>query len=165
MKKIFLIGFIIFLLVAVALWILTQQNVKEKMGEATNLPVIGEVSVDGKMETTLQNGQTIRVNDITALTNDLGDGTYAFVGGLEEIDPSFTLSYFGVYDFYQVSINAEPIAEVREEAEQELQAILGVSEETMCQLQHSVMTSVYVNSTYGGVELGFSFCPGSVQFE
>jgi hypothetical protein len=81
--------------------------------------------------------------------------------GSAQADPPFTITYIESTQFFNIGIYAEPLGEVRKQAEQYLKNQLGISEEDMCTLNYSLSTTVHVNPYYGGTSLGFSFCKGS----
>jgi hypothetical protein len=86
------------------------------------------------------------------------DGTCPSAG-----DPGFNIVYFSQEGSFAISLNREPLGEVRRDAEQYLRNMLGISETQMCSLNYYISTTVYVNSRYGSMgNLGFSFCPGAV---
>ncbi len=62
-----------------------------------------------------------------------------------------------------LGLATEPLGTARLEAEKALQTQLGITQQQMCTLKYLVITTTYVNPQYGGKNLGFSFCPGSVQ--
>jgi len=165
--------------VVALLWFLVNQLGlvgKQKIPEeTTEFPQIEETTSLGQQPisevtyeeviTTLSNGEELTLVNILQGTEQLGESTFVLTGGLSEKDPPYTLTYYEKYDFWQLSLNEEPLGAVRRAGEEELQRKLGVDTDTMCLLNHSVMTAGYVNSQLGGVELGFSFCPGSVPLE
>lgn len=125
-----------------------------------------EVMAENTMQTRLRTGEVVSVTNLQTDRYDLGDGdTYVVTGGLNEVDPAYAITYFASYDFYQISLNQEPLAEVRKTAEAELQTTLGVDNATLCGLEVSVRTKVDVSQFFAGQELGISFCPGSVALE
>ena len=77
-------------------------------------------------------------------------------------DLKFTIVYYPDSNSFNIGLSDEPLGTTRLQAEQYLMKTLGVSEQTMCQLNYSVMTTSYVSKTYGGINLGFSFCPGAL---
>ncbi len=64
-----------------------------------------------------------------------------------------------------ISLYKEPLSFSRALAERALTGTLPLSKEEMCTLQVKVTTNAYVNPIYDGLNLGLSFCPGSVELE
>jgi len=91
----------------------------------------------------------------------------------EEINPEFYKNtnkddVFAVYYFSKtgnltINLYDEDTAFAREEAEEYLQSILPYTESELCALDVTVMTNEFVNPALAGINLGFSFCPGSAQ--
>lgn len=133
--------------------------------QPTDPSVDGQVS-DRHMTTRLQSGSSITVNNIKLPEYDVGDNlTYVLAGGLDTSNPRYAITYFSNYDFYQISLESEPLAETRLLAETELKGALGIQESDLCDLNVSVRTRIGVNPFFAGQELGVSFCPGSVALE
>ncbi len=63
-----------------------------------------------------------------------------------------------------IDIFSEPLGSVRFLAEQALATTLGLPTDQICFLDIVVSTNRYVNEQFAGVDLGLSFCPGSIQF-
>lgn len=84
------------------------------------------------------------------------------ISGSEYPLSEFVISYTAVDKSFNISLFKEPLKEVRERAEKEFLAKLGITEGEACHLKYSLATTYWVNEFYGGKNLGFSFCPGSV---
>lgn len=100
------------------------------------------------------------------------DGQYYIVQSSTSCYPDCTEKNINVpYDIlfntadnsFTISILAEPLGSARIAAEQYLMDTLKISREDMCKLNYVVSTTSHVNATYGGTNLGFSFCPGAVK--
>jgi hypothetical protein len=113
----------------------------------------------------IHNGETV--------TDTVNPGTYQLAGSLEycladgtcpsgAATSDFSISYNSKTQFFNVALVNEPLGPVRAAAEKFLTSRLGVSSAQMCRLQYFVGTPNYVNSSYSGKNLGFSFCPGAV---
>lgn len=145
--------------------------------QPTNFPIASSTS-DGlpSIPLMLRNGSTISVNDFTksSLTvTDNQDPTILYLNGdpglcqagvscPEGAGRGFDISFDSEASLFTVTLLKEPLGELRREAEQQLKGILGITETQMCALNYSVGTLGFVSETYGGRELGFSFCPGAV---
>jgi hypothetical protein len=81
-------------------------------------------------------------------------------GGASTTD--FYITYDPADQTFNVLLRAEPLGEVRDEAEQFLQSTLGVTTTQLCNLNITVGTILSVNSNYAGEELRFKDCPNAV---
>lgn len=77
-------------------------------------------------------------------------------------DSRFQIVFFPLDSGFIISLNEEPLGEVRRAAEAALRERLTLSDAELCKLKADVGTVYSVSSTYGGRNLGLSFCPGSV---
>ncbi|MEA2701513.1 MAG: hypothetical protein QOE22_222 [Candidatus Parcubacteria bacterium] len=98
---------------------------------------------------------------------DLYNPGYYHIGYQPEYNPDspgppYLITYTKETGYFNIVLLSEPIGETRRAAEQFLKARLGLSEDEMCSINYSLGAPVWVNSTFAGVELGFSFCPGAV---
>ncbi len=73
----------------------------------------------------------------------------------------FNIFYDSAYGSFTIALLDEPLGELRNSAEQTLQARLGVSQKDMCRLNYYIGTDEGVSSVYAGKNLGFSFCPNA----
>ncbi len=78
-------------------------------------------------------------------------------------ETTYSILYYPNTTGFLVSLLAEPLGASRLAAEKELKAKLGLSTTQICELQVQVFTSISVNETYAGQDLGLSFCPGAVK--
>jgi hypothetical protein len=130
------------------------------MGSATSTPV-------GSLPLLLKSGATIAVPDFTkgAQPAWASAQTGYLVAGTDTGD--FLISYVpsdGVAaSEFLVTLYAEPLGETRRAAEAALRNRLGVANEALCDLDAIVATGPGVSDTYRGLNLGFSFCSGSVK--
>jgi len=126
---------------------------------------------------TLATQERIMVKDFLAngvtFRDPANDGTYFLAGKLDYClengtcpdtsTPTFSIMYLEADQSFSVSLNDEPLKDVRNAAERYLMTALGISEQEMCALNYALGTTVSVNEAYGSVtNLGFSFCPGAV---
>lgn len=63
---------------------------------------------------------------------------------------------------FLVTLFKEPLGTTRRAAEQALRAKLGSTDAQLCKLATSVLAGPGVSTTYEGISLGLSFCPGAV---
>jgi hypothetical protein len=118
---------------------------------------------DKKMTIDLINGQSIEINDVRQGSVSLGDGTYVVYESPDKSTRTFEIIYFEEYQRFHVILEEEPLAEMRRASQIYLSNALGIGFDELCELNHSVMTSVYVNQTWGGAELGFEGCTGAIS--
>ncbi len=115
---------------------------------------------------TLEDGSTVSVSNFTASGQPewaSESNGYQVVGDDEGL---YLVTYlpadeFGAQAQFLVSILAEPLSEVRTQAENALRNRLDVSNEELCALDIQVWTDSDVNASYAGRDLGLSFCPGA----
>ena len=112
-------------------------------------------------------GGTVSVQDFRddsgVVTSPNIPGHYFIAGGLNPNDTgaSFSTFYVDSDQSFTISLLAEPIGEVRKQAEQNLLQHLGISQSDACNLRYQVLVPYRVNSFYSGKNLGFSFCSGA----
>lgn len=117
----------------------------------------------------LLDGRTVLVPDFREITQPEGhvpeQGYQVAIAGKER----YTITYYpedktqGLAPYVLVSLLAEPLGEVRRDAENELRLILNISDADICALPDiQVWTSRSVNEFFAGKDLGLSFCPGAV---
>ena len=76
---------------------------------------------------------------------------------------TFSISFNDEDDTFNIVLLAEPLGEVRREAETHLQNRLGLSNEVMCELNYYIGTPSFVNDSYSNGNMGFSYCSGAVK--
>ena len=128
------------------------------------------ISVAGADGTSIETANfIIAANTVKDTQND---GQYFIVQSSTSCYPDCTQKNIAVpYDIlfnvsdntFTISLLAEPLGSARISAEQYLMHVLNVSKDDMCNLRYVVSTTSYVNPTYGGTNLGFSFCPNAVK--
>jgi hypothetical protein len=77
----------------------------------------------------------------------------------------YSIQYIAQTGFFNVTLLKQPLALARTQAEMDIKNRLQINEETMCTLRYSVAVPAYVDQGFSGRELGFSFCPGSVNLD
>lgn len=77
--------------------------------------------------------------------------------------PEYVIEYSASTNLFNVGLFSQPLATARLHAEEQLMQELNITQEQMCSLNYMVSTPTWISETYGGVSLGFSFCPGSVD--
>lgn len=115
----------------------------------------------------LQNGKTVEVSNFTKDADTKADpqnpGFYLVGQGSGAVrDTSFDITYIAQTGFFNVSLMQAPIKDVRRRAEAYLMSTLGLSEDEMCALRYSVATPAFVDESYSGTDLRFSFCTDAV---
>jgi len=131
--------------------------------------------LENTMSITAQNGGTILtkefLRDPVTKSDPINPGHY-YVGynNLEDISgagssaaPPYVIEYIERTHYFNVALLQEPVATVRQEAEQYLMGRLGINQTDMCRLKYTVSVPYSVSPFYAGTSLGWSFCPGAVQ--
>lgn len=83
---------------------------------------------------------------------------YLIAGSGEDV---YEITFIPQSSYFSIGILAEPLGSNRLLAEQALQQKLRLSVAQICKLSIQVFTSISVNETYAGRDLGLSFCPGA----
>lgn len=131
------------------------------VGDTTVAPF--EVVEAEKMTTVLTSGQVLSVNDVTKSSKSLGSNSYLLHTSEDKENLDFDVVYYADFDYFQITLEDEPLAEKRLAAQLFLANALGVTKIQLCELNASVKTTVYVNQFLAGVELGFPGCLGAVE--
>lgn len=152
----------------------------------SQVPPVSQPPVEFPQPGTATTSTTSQVETGTNLTLSLSDGTTKVVpnftrsaetkadpqnpgffligeGTAATPHPSYQITYIASTDFFNVSLFAEPLKGARESAERELVATLGLDTVAMCALRYSVATPAFVNESYAGIDLRFSFCPDATM--
>src|SRR3989344_1267273 len=112
---------------------------------------------------TLTDGKTAYVPDFTKEPQPSwasAESGYQVAGSDEG---PYHILYFPDGSGFLISLFAEPLGLNRLQAEEELKAKLKLPEAELCKLSSQVATSIHVNETYAGYDLGLSFCPGAIE--
>lgn len=114
----------------------------------------------------LRDGTIVQTQDFTKQNQPewASEASGYLVAGEEKED--FIILYFGPdvpngQGEFLINLNTEPVGEIRRRAEAALRARLEMTEADLCKLAVSVRTAPGVSTTYGGYDLGLSFCPGA----
>ncbi len=99
------------------------------------------------------------------------EGDYYLAGSLPYCLPNIKCATASSSDFnivystsdgaFNIALLSEPLGKARHEMEQFLMDRLGLSQNQLCNLNYYVGTTYWINETYDGENLGFSFCPGA----
>lgn len=81
----------------------------------------------------------------------------------EAADAPYSLGYWPDDHSFTITLFAEPLAEVRRAAEEDMMRRLDIDQKNMCRLNYGVYVPIRVNEIHSGVNLGFSFCPGATE--
>ncbi len=124
-------------------------------------------TVSGAIALKLSDGTEVSVPDFTKSNQPEWAGESAGYQVAGDADANFLITYipadqFGAQAQFLVSLAAEPLGEVRRQAEQALIDRLGVSKEELCKLDAPVWVDDSVNATYAGRDLKLPSCPGAV---
>lgn len=175
MKKILIIILLLLLIGFAVFMVLSSKDtprVDDVYFDSSDLPV-GTVPSDqsqpyaGRITIATASGP-IEINDVRALptTREISTNRYALSESPEEeYFPKYNIVYAEESSSFSISLNKEPVSETRLQVEAYLKNILGISETQMCDLKIFMGVPNDVNPVLSGQNLGFSFCPGSVQLQ
>ena len=178
-KKILtIIGVVFGISLSVLLFFLLRSvNIQEpvpNLGSGTTIPVFPTVpsraGFGNSISIKTQNGGSMRtkdfLNDSDTVEDSVNEGHYYLGNNFGENNtqsPPYVIEFTDTADIFMIGLFQEPIAQSRKKAEQYLMEHLGISQSQMCELQYMVTVPADINEFYSGQNLGFSFCPGSVQ--
>lgn len=122
-------------------------------------------------------GSTVVVNDFigngVTLAEPQNPGIYVLQGPTGYCDTSscpragaatdFRVEYDASSTTFNIALTQEPIGQSRLNAEQFLESTLGLQQQALCGLRYYIGTTIGVNDSYAGENLGFSFCPGATK--
>ena len=161
--QIFLIGGIVVLFVVTGVLLMRNQDVAQNP-----IPdVENNGNGSGQVVTPIATSTQVRPAflDRVEVTPDPQNPGLYFIGNTFTPDASYVIVYDSAAEFFNITLLKQPLTGSRIDAETYLEAILGVSRNSMCSLHYSVTVPYYVDETYTGKALGFSFCPGAVVIE
>lgn len=123
-------------------------------------------------------GASIEIRDITKDESTIADvvspGNYIISGSLgycladgtcpetPNKTDRYSISFDEKAQSFTIALLAEPLKDVRLEAEASLQQSLDITKPEMCRLNYYLGTPYWVNEYFSGGNLGFSFCEGAV---
>lgn len=111
----------------------------------------------------LEDGSQVVVPDfIPANQPEWANAEYGYRVTQDE-EERYSLIFYPNESGFLISLATEPLGEMRRIAETDLMQRLQLSKAQMCNLNVQVFTSISVNETYAGQNLGISFCPEAVQ--
>lgn len=152
-----------------------KQTAAQTSGQGSTLPVSGSSQTvttgpggSGQAGTTVigAGGSAIPVSDFLhdpAVSEDPHNpGLYDVGFAADATSSPYAITYQADTQFFNIALLKEPIGPVREEMQQFLMTHLGIPQDQMCALNYMVSVPYWVNDTFTGRSLGFSFCPGAV---
>jgi hypothetical protein len=179
MKKIILIICSAILVIGgILLWWTDSGAPKSPVGVSGTLPIAGSsngqpgVQVGGSAS---DSGNMITVHDFIhdpATTPDSVNPGYYYLGYHSQqsatdtaatTTPPYIIEYIASTRAFNISLLSEPIGAARSQAEEYLLNALGISKADACRLDYMISTPYWVNSTFSGENLGFSFCSGATK--
>lgn len=109
-------------------------------------------------------GNPVEVISFLPSTINLSNAGDVYLAG-EEVgeEDLYRVSFYVPRQSFSIILLQEPLQETRQQAEQFLMQKLGITQVDMCRLYYFVSTPSSINPVYGGITLGFSFCPGATQ--
>ncbi len=88
---------------------------------------------------------------------------YYYVGNQPGQEVPYLVEYLKETDYFNIVLLQEPLRESRAAAENYLMQALGDTKKETCALHYTLSVPNSVNSSYAGINLGFSFCPGATK--
>lgn len=184
MKKAFLAATALIFLGLIFVWVgypfSGKPTVTSSSKASPGLPVAGSVSVRTSgtspapgMSVAAQNGTMTTINFLSeaSTTKDpinsgyyyLGPHPYEGVGSATTTaSPPYMITYIASTQYFIIALLREPIGSVRLQMQSYLLDYLGITASEACNLNYMVSVPYWVNQTFSGRNLGFSFCPGAV---
>ena len=172
MKRILIIGAVILILVCigfVGVYLIHSGKGQAPVATSTNpFGFAGETgtttsSGTGAISLQLKDGGQVDVQNFVPATQPVGADVTNGYQITENDTSSYSILYYPNNSGFLISLSQEPIGQARLDAEKFLQSKLNLTQDQFCKLQVQVFTSIDVNETYAGQDLGISFCPGSVS--
>jgi hypothetical protein len=178
MKKILLFSALVAVLIILILLLLKKEMEKQggddvvspnsatsTMPSSTSTTTTPALSSTGFLELKIDSGEKITVRDFTHDENvhpDTQNEGYYIIGSAASNTP-YIIAYQSGFDSLTVTLLLTPLGKARKEAEEVIKRAFGVSDEKLCGLNYFVGVPDAVDSEHSGVNLKFSFCPGSIQ--
>jgi hypothetical protein len=187
MKKtiIFIIGFMVLIGLCIGVYILlnnhpaqtqTGQPDTNSAGGSPGVTVpnytqtnTNTVKSDNTLSVATADGGTVLVKDFiangAAVKDPSNKGHYYLAGMFSATyqNPPYSIVYNSSDQSFTISLWQTPLGATRTAAEQELAKDLNISKPFLCSLRYRVGTTNQIDKTYGGINLGMSFCVGATQ--
>ncbi|MDB5265787.1 MAG: hypothetical protein JWM39_500 [Parcubacteria group bacterium] len=112
---------------------------------------------------TLTDGSSLSVPDFTKQNQPSVAGPDTGYQAAGSSAGDYQILYFPQGSYFLISLLNEPIGATRLAAQGALESKLGLTDAQMCKLNIEVRTTIAVNDTFGGKNLGISFCPGATK--
>lgn len=173
MIKYFVVALILIIILGVGAWfVLFSTSPTPDNGTSGEFPSSPSNGSLGQPSFPGNGGQPSQSNFTDELVGDLivkeqavqspDEVTVTFVPQETDEEPPYVIFYVTSDDSFQIVLEEQPIGKVRRQAEAEFLSMTGLTESQACALRYQVVAPLSVDNTYGGSNLGFSFCPGSV---
>lgn len=162
---IFLVGLIIINFLKLSPSLDNPEDIISDLG-ITNAGIVDGGSSGTTQLPSTQPSETIKARDFLKDPDVIdwdGSGTFMLGAGLIDGDEAYQLFYYKSDQSISIVLFAEPFGKVRQVAESQLLERLGVSKEVVCKMNVRVNVPVSESETLSGLNLGLSFCPGSVK--
>lgn len=105
------------------------------------------------------NSGEIKVKDFTIQPKDETKDSIT-----AEKNAGFNIAYFKNDQSFLITLEAEPLKQNRQLAEQELLKMLQIDEQSACRLKVSLVVPYEISPDLSGKDYGLSFCPNGVSF-
>jgi len=164
MKKALIFTVIIFIIVSVTFVVILRMHSSTNTGTGTSTVTFPNSGTSGVRTSTSTGSATFLDNpDVHPDQNNPGyyDVRGASTASSTMVNP-YSIRYIAATDYFNIVLLEEPIGESRQRMQSYLMTLLGLTKDQMCSLNYAVYVPNDVNTTYSGMNLGFSFCPGAV---
>ena len=179
-KALLILAFIVTLLVCIAFLVMQQTKKPTEVFDApptssgfvatsteinNNLfPAGGNTSTTSSETVNPSLPNFLQNNDVTSDNSNAGNYYLGnrFPQNQTDPNPDYVVLYSENSQFFNITLLSEPLSYARSQAEIYLKSVLKLPDSEMCKLKYSLAVPDAVNQKYSGIDLKFSFCPGSI---
>lgn len=164
------LGLMIFVALGAYLFLSQGTEVPQNSGTPSGNPFGFSTNTSGTSEDrtlmlVTEDGKTLYAQDFTASGQPDWAGPDSGYSVAGDGASAFSITYYpaegAVPAQFSISLLAEPLGETRLKAEAALRERTGLTSDELCSLDAQVFTSIHVNETYAGYDLGISSCAGA----
>lgn len=182
MKNLFLFASVLLALVAIigGLWLIGNMfrndtapsgpvsdpfGVADPFGNSDVITPDNSTNVSGKKTSFSEGTNKVFTRVETSLTAEEGNGGKFFrliPSGTSATSSPFAVLVSREQSYVQITIYGTPVGKYRRDAESFFLQYFNLSEEEACDLPYQVVPAYDTGTEYTDMNIGFSFCPGSV---
>lgn len=152
---------------------IAQNNNLPLVSTSVNIPPVHSPEKNN-IKLILSNGSSLAVKNFindSVTVKDPINKDYYYIGSdvkivngtVDTSGAGYSIGYIASTNFFNISLEREPISHMRTAAEEYLMTKLNITREQACALKYMVSVPNRVNQVYAGTDLGFSFCYGATQ--